>query len=153
MTRGLPLIVIFVVLAAHAGEPSYRSGILKRLDIKDVTGGLPIQTGPGQDIVLPLPFGIDYQFQVQSDMIVYVGMCYSNPNDKRNYGADWVVNDPVEFRVDKDKLMLKRSPKGELRLALLTRLRVLPSKDGAATGQSSVEILRSLVTRQTVPQC
>ena len=88
MTRGLPLIVIFVVLAAHAGEPSYRSGILKRLDIKDVTGGLPIQTGPGQDIVLPLPFGIDYQFQVQSDMIVYVGMCYSNPNDKRNYGAD-----------------------------------------------------------------
>ena len=118
-----------------------------------MTGGLPIQTGPGQDIVLPLPFGIDYQFQVQSDMIVYVGMCYSNPNDKRNYGADWVVNDPVEFRVDKDKLFLKRSPKGELRLALLTRLRVLPSKDGAATGQSSVEILPSLVTRQTVPQC
>jgi hypothetical protein len=151
MRRGLPLIVMFLVLAAHAGERRYRSGVLKRVDIEDVVASLPLQTRPGQSIALPIPLGLDYQFQIQCDMIVYVGMCKSK--DKRNYGADWVVNDPIEFRVDRDKLFLKRSPKGELRLARLTRLRVMPNKNDAAGKQSSVEVLSSLATSQTVPEC
>ena len=73
MNHTLPFIVVFVALAAHAGEHNYRAGVLKRIDIKDVTSSLPIPTGSGQNIAVPLPLGINYQFQIQSDMIVYVG--------------------------------------------------------------------------------
>jgi len=151
MRCAVPLIVMFLTLAAYAGERSYRSGVLKRMDIKNVSVNLLLQSAPGQSIALPLPLGLDYQFQIQSDMVLYVGMCQSR--DKRNYGADWVVNDPIEFRVDKDKLFLKRSPKGEVRLALLTRVRVMPEKTEAASGQGSYELLPSMATRQTVPEC
>ena len=151
MKRGIPLILVFVALAAYAGERNYRAGVLKRIDIKDVTSTLPIPTGSGQNIALPLPLGINYQFQIQSDMIVYVGNCWSK--DKKNYGSEWVVNDPVGFRVEKDKVFLKRPTKGELRLALMTRLRVLPKKDEAGELQNSLEPLPPFATRQTVPQC
>lgn len=151
MYRGVPLLLIFVALAACAGEHTYRSGILKRIDIKDVTGTIPIQTGTGDNLALPLPLGINYQFQVQSGMILYVGNCWSK--DKRSYGSEWVVNDPVGFRVDKDKLFLKRLTKGELRLALMARFRVLARKGEAGTEQTSLEPLPPFATRQTVPQC
>jgi hypothetical protein len=151
MRRGIPFVVVFVALAAHAGEHNYRAGVLKRIDVKDVSSTLSIPAGSGQNIALPIALGINYQFQVQSDMIVYVGNCWSK--DKRHYGAEWVVNDPIEFRVDKDKLFLKRPNKGEFRLALMTRLRVLPSEDEGGAAQSSVEPLPPLATRQTVPQC
>jgi hypothetical protein len=151
MNRGAPLLLILVALAAHAGEHTYRSGTLKRIDIKDVTSTIPIQTGTGDNLALPLPLGINYQFQVQSDTILYVGNCWSR--DKRGYGSEWVVNDPVGFRVDKDQLFLKRPTKGELRLALMVRYRVLPSKDEAGTERSALEPLPALATRQTVPQC
>jgi hypothetical protein len=39
-------------------------------DIKDVTSTLPLSTESGQSIAVPLPMGINYQFQIQSDMIV-----------------------------------------------------------------------------------
>lgn len=151
MRRGIPLMLVFLVLAAYAGEHNYRAGVLKSIDIKDVTSTLPVPTESGQSISLPVPLGTNYQFQIQSDMIVYVGNCWSK--DKKNYGAEWVVNDPIEFRVDKDKLFLKRPNKGEFHLALMTRLRVLPSKDEAGTVQTSVEPLPPSATRQTVPQC
>jgi len=151
MKLGIPLIVVFVALAAYAGESNYRAGVLKRIDITDMTSTLPIPTRSGQSIAVPLSLGINYQFQIQSDMIVYVGNCWSK--DKRNYSSEWVVNDPIEFRVDKDRLFLKRPNKGEFHLALMTRLRVLASQDEAGRGQPSVEPLPPFATRQTVPQC
>ena len=147
MKRRVPLLIVFAAFA-FAGERSYRSGILKQIEIKDVTGAIPVSTGAGQNVAIPLPLGINYRFQVQSDMIVYVANCWSK--DKRSYGSEWVLNDPVEFRVEKDKLFLKRPSKGELRLALMTRLRVLPKKEG--TGEV-IEPLPPFATRQTVPEC
>jgi hypothetical protein len=151
MKGRVPLLIVFVALVASAGERSYRSGILKQIEIKDVTGAIPVSTETGQGVAIPLPLGINYQFQVQSDMIVYLGNCWSK--DKKSYGAEWVVNDPVEFRVEKDRLFLKRSSKGELRLALMTRLRVLPKKDDAGEVHQVVEPLPPFATRQTVPEC
>jgi hypothetical protein len=150
MNRGVPLLLLFVALAAHAGEHTYRSGTLKRIDITDVTGAVPIQTGTADNLAIPLPLGINFQFQVQSDMILYVGNCWSK--DKRGYGSEWVVNDPVGFRVDKDKLFLKRPAKGELRLALKVRFRMRP-KEEAGGHPNSLEPLPPFATRQSVPQC
>jgi|HubBroStandDraft_6_1064221.scaffolds.fasta_scaffold152112_2 hypothetical protein len=101
MKRSIPLLILFVALAARAGERSYRSGILKQIEIKDVTGDMPIPTAAGQNVSIPLPLGINYQFQIQSDMIVHVGNCWSK--GKRSCGSEWVVNDPIGFRVEKDE--------------------------------------------------
>ena len=70
MNRGVPLLFLLVALAVHAGEHTYRSGTLKRIDISDVTGAVPIQTGTEDNLAIPLPLGINYQFQVQSDEIL-----------------------------------------------------------------------------------
>lgn len=115
-----------------------------------MAGAIPLPTA-GQNLSIPLPLGISYQFMIQSDMIVYVCNCWSK--DKGNYGSEWVVNDPVGFRVEKDKVFLKRPKKGELRLALMTRLRALPLTDEAGEFQNSSEPLPPFATRQTVPQC
>ncbi len=151
MKRGIPFLVLVVALSANAGERSYRTGTLLKVDVKDVASAIAIPTSTGQNVSIPLPLGINYQFQIKSDIIVYVANCWSK--DKRNYGSDWVVNDPVEFRVEKDELFLKKPSKGELRLALMTRLRVIPKPDETGTSSQSVEPLPPFATRQTIPEC
>lgn len=98
MKRGVSLLILFVAVAASAGERSYRSGILKQIEIKDVTSAIPVSTGAGQTASIPIPLGLNFEFQVQSD--IYVAGCWSK--GKRSYGSEWVVSDPVEFRVEKD---------------------------------------------------
>jgi hypothetical protein len=95
--------------------------------------------------------GINYQFEIRADDILYVGSCWSK--DNRNYGSDWVLKDPNEFRVEKGKLFLKRPVKGELRLALMTRLRMVSTKDDAGAERQSFEPLPPFATRQIVPEC
>lgn len=148
MKRRVPLLIVLVAVVASAGERPYRSGILKQVEMKDVASAIPVS---GQSASIPIPLGIRYEFQVQSDVIVYVANCWSK--DNRNYGSEWVLNDPVEFRVEKDQLFLKRPNKGELRLALMTRLRVLPKKDETGEVHQSVEALPPVATRHTVPEC
>jgi len=145
MKRSIPLLTLLIALAARAGERSYRSGILKQIEIKDATGDISIPTAAGQNLSIPLSLVVNYQFQIQSDMIVFVGNCWSK--DKRTYGSEWVVNDPIGFRVENDKLFLKRPTKGELRLALMTRLRALPKKDEAGEVPNSFEPLPPFATR------
>ncbi len=65
MKRSLPVLTIFIALAAYAGERSYRSGILKKIEIKDVTGAIPLPTA-GQNLSIPLPLGISYQFMIHA---------------------------------------------------------------------------------------
>lgn len=156
MKHGLPLVVTLLVLLcaleAHAGQHIYRTGVLKRVGVRDLNMRLPMPTAPGQpDVDIPLHVGINYQFEIQSDTIIYVATCWSK--GKRNYGSEWIVNDPAEFRFDKDKLFLKRPGKGELRLALLTRLRVRDSQDESTSGQTSIEPLPAFATQHTVPEC
>jgi len=144
--------VILTVLstqALHAGGKTYQAGKLNDIVIKDITMTMPFPTGNGMSI--PLHIGINYQFQISADDILYVGSCWSK--GKRNYGADWVLKDPVEFRVDKGRLFLKRPVKGELRLAVMSRFRVVPMKDSAGVEQQSSEPLPPFATKQIEPEC
>jgi hypothetical protein len=149
---GLILILLSAVMV-HAGVKSYLSGRLTDVMIKDMTTtiSIPISTGAGNGLPIPLHMGINYQFEISVDDIVYFGSCWSM--GKRNYGSDWVVKDPVEFRVEKDKLLLKRPVKGELRLALMGRFRVVSTKDAAGTEKQSFQPLPPFATRQIEPQC
>jgi hypothetical protein len=142
MKSGLPAIVVFFALAATAGPRSYRPGVLKKIETGDIAHSIPLRSTPGQDFSIPFPLGIEYRFQIQSDMILYVSECWSR--SKKNYDSEWVINDPVEFRIEKDRVFVKRAGKGELHLALISRWRVLPS---------SIEPLPRTSTRHDLPEC
>lgn len=152
--RRLALIVLQLsTLLVYAGVKSYVSGKLTDVLIKDMTTtmSIPIPTGTGMDLPMPVHMGINYQFEVSVNDIVYVGSCWSK--DKRNYSSDWVVKDPVEFRLEKDKLFLKRPVKGELRLALMGRYRNISTNDAAGAERHSFEPLPPFATRQIEPEC
>lgn len=151
--RGVILIILLSALMVHAGVKSYSSGRLTDVVIKDMTTtmSIPISTGTGNGLQIPLHLGVDYQFEIWVDDIVYFGSCWSK--GKRNYGSDWVVKDTVEFRVEKDKLILKRPVKGELHLALMGRFRSVSTKDAAGTEKQSFQPLPPFATRQMEPEC
>jgi len=147
------IVVLLPTLTVHAGVKSYLSGKLTDVVIKDMTTtiSIPISTGTGNGLQMPLHIGINYQFEISAGDLLYVGSCWSK--SKRNYGSDWVVKDPVEFRVEKDKIFLKRPVKGELRLALMGRFRVVSTKDAAGTEKQSFEPLPPFAMRQIEPEC
>lgn len=152
MKRVIPWILTFAALAAYPREHSYRAGTLDEIAIQDMTTtiSIPVMTGPGGSLPYLLHMGTNYQFQIRADDILYVANCWSK--NKKNYGSAWVVKDPVEFRIAKDKFFLKRPDKKELRLALVTRLRIVQGKSEGNTEQS-VQPLSPFVTRQSIPEC
>jgi hypothetical protein len=153
MRRAVLIVVLLPTLAVHAGIKSYLSGKLTDVVIKDMTTtiSIPISTGTGDGMQMPVHMGVNYQFEISADDVVYVGGCWSK--GKGNYGSDWVVKDPIEFRVEKGKLFLKRPVKGELRLALMGRFRTVSKKDAAGVEQQSLEPLPPFATRQIEPEC
>jgi hypothetical protein len=151
--RAALIAVLSPALMVHAGTKSYLSGKLTDVTIKDMTTtiSIPIATGTGDGFPMPFHMGVNYQFEISVDDIHYLGSCWSK--GKRNYASDWVVKDSVEFRVEKDKLFLRRPVKGELRLTLMGRFRVVSTKDVAGTEKRSFEPLPPFATRQIEPEC
>lgn len=152
MRRTLPIVVLLATFAASAGVKSYLSGKLTDVVIKDMTFmmAVPLST-PSENLQVPLHMGVNYQFEISVDDVLYIGSCWSKA--KQNYSADWVVKDPIEFRVEEGKLFLKRPVKGELRLALMGRFRTVSKKDAAGTEHQSLEPLPPFATRQIEPEC
>lgn len=148
------LMLIVAVLSAQelfAGEKLYQPGKLNDVVIKDMSTTISLPGGP-VSFPFPLHMGINYQFQIATDdNIVYFASCWSK--GKRNYGSDWVVKDPIDFRVDKDRLFLKRPTKGELRLALIGRFRVVSAKDQLGADHQSLQPLAPFAAKQIEPQC
>lgn len=58
-------------------------------------------------------------FEIEREDITYLAVCTSKA--KKSYAADWIIHDPVEYCVEKEKLFLKRPNGKELRLGLVTR--------------------------------
>lgn len=108
----------------------------------------PKSTGPNFKVPLHL---VQYQFRIQANDIFYVAACVSTRGAK--YTSGLVVKGPVQFRVDKDKLFLNHSPKSELRLALIARLREVSKKNNEGREQRSFETLPLFATPKTVPEC
>ena len=152
MRRPLPIVVLLATFAAHAGVKSYLAGKLTEVVIKDMTFMMPVPLStPSDNLQMPVHMGINYQFEISVGDTLYIGSCWSKA--KKNYSSDWVVKDPIEFRVEKGKLFLKRPVKGELRLALMGRFRTVSKKDAAGTEHQSPEPLPPFATRQIEPEC
>jgi hypothetical protein len=66
--------------------------------------------------------------------------------------VEWIVNDPVQFRLEKDKLFLRRPNGKELRLGLLTRVRgVTPEAGNSSSAADSTSA--AISARQNIPEC
>jgi hypothetical protein len=99
------------VIAFAKENPSYQTGKLIDLSVQDVTRGVAVIGG----MAAPIP-GKLYVFQIQSEGLVYFAQYSAG---KRSYKPDWIVNDPIEFRLGKDdKAYLKRPDGKELEVSV-----------------------------------
>jgi hypothetical protein len=140
------LIPLFALaICAVAADRIYMTGTLSGLVIEDMstTMSLPPIGQNTSGIVLPIPMGVLYRFDIEADRITYLAECASKK--KKSFAAEWVVHDPVQFRVQKDKLFLKAPSGKELRLALITKVRAVSS---GALGSAP-----SASARQEIPEC
>lgn len=84
--------------------------------MQDVTRGVGVIGG----MAAPIP-GKLYVFQIQLGDLVYFAEYKAG---KLSYKPEWVVNDPIEFRLDKDdKAFLKRPDGKELEVVVVKKVR------------------------------
>ena len=144
--------VFLLAIPAKSADRAYLTAKLSKVLAKDIyaTANIPPLTQNGSGLTLPLPLGVMYQFDLDADGITYVAACMSKA--KRSYAGEWIVNDPVQFRVEKDKLFLKRPNGKELRLGLLTRVRgVTPEARNSPDAADSTSVVVS--AHQNIPEC
>jgi len=111
------LSVLFLIATSLAKEkPSYLTGKLLDVTVQDVTRGIGIVGS----MAAPIP-GKLYTFQIQSGGLVYFAQ-YSAGT--LSYRPEWIVNDPIEFRLGKeDKMLLKRPDGKDLEVMILKKVR------------------------------
>jgi hypothetical protein len=112
--------MILVLTGSYASSKDksriYQTGRLLDLEVQDVNRGTAIIGGMAAPIRGKL-----YIFQIQSDGLVYFAEYRAG---KLSYKPDWVVNDPILFRLEKDnKMFLKRSDDKELEVGVVKRVR------------------------------
>jgi hypothetical protein len=116
---GTLLLVTVILLQplVYASQKTYQAG--KLLSVESPEESIPIPVGNGQTMNWPVHF--NYKFEVQKGDVVYIGYC-----QKSAYKAEWQVGDNVEFRLNKDKMYLKRPNGKELTLVFLLEARLGP---------------------------
>lgn len=149
--KALSLAMLLLIPAAQARDKTYATGELVKVTISDIV--FPLNMPPlcqnCAALQLPLPLGVTYMFEIRQDDNRYVAACTSKA--KKSYAADWIIHDPVEYRVEKEKLFLKRPNGKELRLALLTRSRNTKQEPAAQAASSQTAPQKS--PRLMIPDC
>ena len=133
-------LLFLLVLPAGGKVKSYNAGRLTDVALEEISFPVTLY-----NITTPVSAGTMYRFNVASEGVSYVAVCFSKT--KRGYASDWTVHDPVEFRVDNDKLFLKRPNGKELRLLVLTKMR---GSEHSTAPSASQDLHPS---RQTIPEC
>lgn len=141
-------IVILIGSAAAADRP-YMAARLEKIQIIDLstTVTVPPMVQNSAGFTMQVPLGVAYRFTFNAGGIVYLAACVSKA--KKSFAADWVVKDPVQFRVDKTKLYLKRPSGKDLRLGLIERIRT--SADDADSNGS--DVVAGASQHQNIPEC
>ena len=105
------LLFIFLLFSTtYASEKVYETGKLLSVKSPEVPFTMPPLTPKGPATTVPMhPY---YEFEIQQGDVVYMGYC-----DRRDYKAEWRVGDDVQFRLQKDKLILKRPNGKEFKLS------------------------------------
>jgi hypothetical protein len=122
--KELPAIFVLLVLTLHStsvcgSEKTYEDGKLLSVNSPEVPLTIPPLVSSGSTVTFPLH--LFYHFEVQQGDIVYIGYC-----QRRDYKAEWRVGDDVQFRLQKDKMYLKRQNGKEFKLEFLLEAKLGP---------------------------
>jgi hypothetical protein len=110
------LVIVLLGIAAAKDKPSYQTGKLIDVSVQDVTRGIAVIGG----IAAPIP-GRLYVFQIRFEDLDYFAEYKAGKN---SYKPDWVVNDPIEFRVSNENRMFLKRPDGkELEVMIVKKVR------------------------------
>ena len=94
------LVALIPITPAIAKPKTYESGTLAAVNLVDVPLSVPDLTGKTKStfaLVLPM---VVYRLSIRSNDVLYVGQCL-----RKEYQAEWRVNDPVQFRVRRTKFI------------------------------------------------
>ena len=140
MRKFFAIALLLLAVPVHSSDKVYETGKLMGVKISDSTMPLtiPPMSPNSSGMVLSVPTGVIYWFTIEKDEISYFAACASRR--KKSYAAGWVVSDPVQFRVNKETLFLKRAKGKEMRLALIMRVR-------NATSETQTS------AKQMIPEC
>lgn len=117
----LPVVLLLLGILGNAKEQSYQIGTLA--DVSDLR--LDAGTSLGSIRLCCI-------FQIRAD-----GFVYSVGITKRPEEVGWAVNSPIQFRVDKHTVFLKRAKGRELRAKLLKVVPLVPSSSAAARASNT----------------
>ena len=149
--RAFCLSMLLLLPAAEARDKMYATGQLAKVTTADIV--VPFNIPPlcqnCAALQLPLPLGVSYVFDIQQDDITYIAACTSKV--KKSCAADWIIHDPVEYRIEKDKLFLKRPNGKELRLGLVKKIRNTKEEPPALPASSQTDPQKS--AQLMIPDC
>jgi hypothetical protein len=122
--NGIPAIVGllaigFLFSTSNASEKTYGTGKLLSINSPEYPLTIPPLAPNGPTVTLPMH--LSYEFEIQQGDVVYMGYC-----DRRDYKDEWRVGDDVQFRLQKDKLILKRPNGKEFKLIFSTEAKLGP---------------------------
>ena len=120
MKKASIALLLFILLPfcpVYAGRKTYQTG--KLVSVQSPETDLPFPLPSGQ--MWTLPTHLIYDLEVRQADLVYIGYC-----PKRAYKGEWRAGDDVQFRIQKDKLFLKRSNGKEFVLDLQLEAKIGP---------------------------
>jgi hypothetical protein len=111
----LALLVFAFSRLADAKKRSYEKATLIDVLPKYIESPLP-----GIVLLPPPQVLVGYSFEIQvSDFTYFVNAAMCCPLKSQNNKPEWTVGDPIEFRFDKDKMLVKRPNGKELNARLV----------------------------------
>lgn len=147
--RAISIAIVILIGSAAAADHPYMAARLEKVEITDLSTSVTVpplvQNSAG--FTMQVPLGVAYKFTLNAGGIVYVAACVSKA--KKSFAADWVVKDPVQFRVDKAKLYLKRPSGKDLRLGLIEKIRIKADD----TDPNGSDMIAGAKQHQNIPEC
>lgn len=112
----MKLLIAILLFTATALAADFQHG--KLVSVTDSTSTRTYGTNGNVNTA----YDVEYRISIELDGMVYVGSYY--PRWRWSYSpTDFIVNDPVEVRIDGNHLVIKRPNGKELKTAIVRRIR------------------------------
>lgn len=116
----LALVLLVAATPAFTKNKTYQTGTLLDQTFEDTSQSASVRVSSGTAVVgSPIP-GRTYTFRIRVEDLVYVAEYKAG---KRSYLPECIVNDPIELRVQKDRMFLKRPDGKEVEVEVVKKER------------------------------
>ena len=115
MKRTLALFSLLLITAGFAlADKEYQTGKLV-----DTASQLYSNPNPKKDKNLHH----ENTLSVQVGDLIYTGQCEQKKNSDKCKPADWIIGDPIQVRIDKDTMYVKKDKGGEIKTRIVKKQR------------------------------